>query len=264
MNTQTIIGIILAVVLFIVRPFYEHWIKKDSTRMTFRYWINWGLKYFGILAFIFILGFFAFAGWQFCNSHFDGKKTSIDSSPAIKKDALKVCDTIHDTVRIEKEKIKYIPNIQQKPSSQSIDSLTVQFNKQTFFDSAVTIKLSLTNHVDDACNILEIFFSNGSIPIPALNPKTKEKIEPFLLEKNKPFYMECSFDLKPLANSKKVLGVDYDLVDTCIIGLWVKYPNDIKPRGITINHFNVLTRKGNVINFIPEILNSKQTDFYTK
>jgi hypothetical protein len=144
--------------------------------------------------------------------------------------------------------------------------LTIKFNKQELVDSAVVINLLFTNHSNDECNISEIIFKviNGSIPIPALNPTTKERIKPFLLEKNQPVYMECLFNLQPIINKNKVLGVDYSLDDTCNVGVFAQYPKDPNMIGKIINYFIVSTRQGKLINIYPGIKDSDQTNYYPR
>jgi hypothetical protein len=124
--------------------------------------------------------------------------------------------------------------------------------------------LFLTNNSTDQWSISEIFFNDfkGLItPIPALNPKTKEKIEPSPLEKNKPVYINCSFNLQTIVNKHKVLGEDYG-VDTCRIGIWARYPKDSIMTGKIIEKFIVSTQNDKINNIDWDNNDRNQKDFY--
>jgi hypothetical protein len=145
------------------------------------------------------------------------------------------------------------------------DSLFVRFSKLDPLDSNIIMRLLFVNNSKDECSISEIFFStlnDKPIPIPALDPKTKERIEPFLLKTNQPIYKDCLFNLQPIANKNKSYEVDWGLNDTCRIGVWAKYPNRSARIGKTIDSFIVYTQQGKVKNIVPDIKDSNQTDFY--
>ena len=51
-------GIIVTIICFIGKPFWEHYVNGDPSRMTFQYWIHWLLTFLMLGAILFSAGFF--------------------------------------------------------------------------------------------------------------------------------------------------------------------------------------------------------------
>jgi len=172
---------------------------------------------------------------------------------------------------IIKEKTKRFSATKFQPlanfsANQSNGSLVVKFNKKERIENTVSVFLYFTNHSNDECNISEIFFSDlkGAItPIPAFDPITRNKIEPFPLAGNKSIYLTCSFNLQTIINKHKSLAEEYG-VDTCRIGIWARYPKDTIKTGRIIEKFIVSTQNDKINNIDSDISDRNQKDFYPK
>jgi|GEM_PF-6944762 hypothetical protein len=167
-------------------------------------------------------------------------------------------DSLEKEIRKLKEKISfsgqgYSKEVDNKNiTSHTANFITVQLIslENSFVQSdSFAAEIRFVNHGKETCYIQNnvshhIFFDTKVIPpIPAFAIRTNDQLDISPLKENDEINMTCFFNLQPLINHRKNDHLDYQVSDTCEIGIWAHFLGDASDagniiKGIVVSIYN--------------------------